>query len=307
VYAVEGVRGATWRSGLQPTVFYAKNYGPAIVFLALRAVGFDIEVVFEAHVLPRHRLQRLVLRHASLVVANTHALASDLVSRHRLERSSVLGTHQGVDLEQITAERTSSAEARRRLGLPQDKRLIVYTGKIFHGYKEIDYILEAARQLRGDSSIQFVLVGGRADHVEALKQEADLDGATNVVFVGFVPPTLVPRYQLAADVLLLYYPSGLDVNDYRSPGKLFEYLAAGRPIISVDLPVLREVLGQDPAAILVPQDAPLELARAIAELVVNDSQARELARRGLELARGFSWTKRAETIAEAIEQRIAPS
>jgi glycosyltransferase involved in cell wall biosynthesis len=264
-------------------------------------------VVFEAHVLPLHRLQRLVLRHASLVVANTHALANDLVSQERLKRSSVLGTHQGVDLEQIAAERTSSAEARRRLGLPQDKRLVVYTGKIFRGYKEIEYILEAARQLRGDPSIHFVLVGGRADHVEALKQEADLEGATNVVFIGFVPPPLVPRYQLAADVLLLYYPSGLDVNDYRSPGKLFEYLAAGRPIISVDLPVLREVLGQDPAAILVRQDAPLELARAIAELVVNHREARELARRGLELASGFTWTKRAETIAEAIEQRIAPS
>jgi glycosyltransferase involved in cell wall biosynthesis len=243
VHATVGIRIARL-SKASPLVFYTKNYLPALAFVLLRRLGTNIQLVFEAHVLPRRPLQRFVLRHSSLVVANSHALATDLADQLGLSAPRVLGTHQGVDLEAVEHARMSSAEARRRLDLPDNKKLVVYTGKIYRGYEEVDYILRAALRLRDDPSILFLLVGGRADHVETWRRTAAAMGADNVLFTGFVAPGLARQYQFAADLLLLYYPSGLEVNAYRSPGKLFDYLAAARPIIAVDLPVLREVLGK---------------------------------------------------------------
>jgi glycosyltransferase involved in cell wall biosynthesis len=252
-------------------------------------------------------MQRLALKNAALVVANTHALARDLVARTDVDETRVIATHQGVDLDRLNAERMSRNEARRCLDLPEDKQLVVYTGKIYRGYREVDYILEAAKRLRDKSSALFVLVGGRADHVSDIRKQAEAASITNVVFTGFIPPTLVPRYQFAADILLLYYPSGMELNKYRSPGKLFEYLAAGRPIVAADLPVLREVLGEKPAAVLVRQDDPEALAAAILDLLGDEPRAHELSKRGLALAAGFTWRKRAASIVQAIEERVANS
>lgn len=304
-YSIVGVREAG--RGSPASVFYVKNYGPALVFLVLRTLRLPVQLVFEAHVPPRNMMQRLALRNAALVVANTHALASDLVARGDVGANRVIATHQGVDLDRLNAERISRAEARRGLDLPEDKELVVYTGKIYRGYREVEYILEAAKRFRDKSSVLFVLVGGRADHVSDIRKQAEAEGSTNVVFTGFIPPTVVPRYQFAADILLLYYPSGMELNKYRSPGKLFEYLAVGRPIVAADLPVLQEVLGEEPAAVLVRQDDPEALATAISDLLGDEARAHELSKRGLALAAGFTWKKRAESIVQAIEQRVANS
>ena len=110
-------------------------------------------------------------------------------------------------------------QARARLGLPAGRKLVVYTGKIYWGYREVDHILEAARRVAGE--VEFVMVGGRADHIERYREYIAESGIANVSFVGFVPPSQVQYYQLAADLLLLYYPTGIALNRYRSPGKIF--------------------------------------------------------------------------------------
>ncbi|MDB5033666.1 MAG: hypothetical protein JWQ98_907, partial [Chlorobi bacterium] len=76
---IEGFR-ATGR-GSATAVLYTKNYSPALAFLALRALrGRRASVFFEAHMPPRSPLQRYVLRNADGVIANSGALADDLVN-----------------------------------------------------------------------------------------------------------------------------------------------------------------------------------------------------------------------------------
>jgi len=256
-------------------------------------------VLFEAHLPPRNRIQKHVLDKVDGVIANTYALGRDLVARHGLPATKVLGTHQGVDLELMNQLRVSKREARLKLGLSVEKKLIVYTGKVYYGYKEIEYLIEAAPLLPADSEL--VIVGGRADHVTLIRNIILQKHISNVRVVGFVPPNVVQYYQFAADVLLLYYPSGLALNEYRSPGKLFEYMAAGRPIVAVDLPILREVLGDQPAAVLVPPDSPQSLAQAIRDLLADERTAATLAARALELACKFTWGARALAITNFIK------
>jgi glycosyltransferase involved in cell wall biosynthesis len=274
------------------TVFYTKNYAPALALLGLRQFR-RIGVVFEAHTPPRSEVRRFVLRHVDGVVTNSHALARDLgVVPRRL-----LALHQGIDLRPyLDTDRTS---LRERLRLPNDRRVAVYTGKVYYPYAEVEHILTAASDPQSSNTL-FVLVGGRDDHVALWRSEIARRGIDNVLFAGFVPPGIVHMYQMAADVLILYYPSGSELNAYRSPGKLFGYMASGVPIVAGDLPVLREVLGDPPSAFLVPQDAPVELARTISRVLDQPELARRVALKARQRVERFTWDERASQVIDFV-------
>jgi glycosyltransferase involved in cell wall biosynthesis len=76
---------------------------------------------------------------------------------------------------------------------------------------------------------------------------------------------------------VMYYPSELSINKYRaSPGKLFEYMAAKRPIVTADFPALREALGPD-AALFVEKDNPDALAAGIRAVLGDEDLGERLA------------------------------
>ncbi|MGH7491094.1 MAG: glycosyltransferase [bacterium] len=300
VHVTQALRFAMRTNANERVVFYTRNYSSILAFLLMRRwLRRKVVVVMEIHTTPGNFLQRLLLPRADGIVANSFALKHDLTENGFLPSTQVLGTHMGVDFKLYDELRISKLEARDKLGLPVDKKLALYTGKIYWGYQEIQYLLAAARRL--PSTIELVLVGGRADHVHLWRELITKENISNVIFTGFVPPNVVQYYQMAADVLLLYYPSGMELNKYRSPGKLFEYMASGRPIIAADYPVLREVLGDDPVAVLVPPDAPHLLAQNIVTLLTDQTQMEELAARALERVRQFTWEIRARRIQDFVK------
>lgn len=299
VHVREGLRHLTATRQDEPLVLYTKNQASALALLVLRGLtGSQAKVIFEAHVPPKTPLGRFVLSRVDGIVANSLALGSELTAGVGLAPAKVLGVHQGINLELYQRIRCSKLEARRHCGLSPDKKYAVYTGKIYWGYQEVEYYLAAARLL--DRDVELVLVGGREDHVQRYRDDIVRQGVTNVTFVGFVPPHQVHYYPLAADVLLLYYPSGIDLNRYRSPGKLFEYMASSNPIIAADYPVLREILGHEGAAMFMPPDLPDQLAMAIRELVADQDRAAVLARRALDRVGEFTWQARARKILQFV-------
>lgn len=276
------------------TTLYLKNYLLAFPFLvARRLLRGRVLLLFEVHVPPARRFQRWVLRHVDGVVAISGVLALELRQATGLESSRVLVAHQGVNLELIESLRLERHEARSRLNLPADKKLAVYTGKVYDGYGEIDLLLEAARRLPDD--VQMIIVGGREDQVSALRERSRREGIENVCFTGFVAPAEVFHYQMAADVLLSYYPEGIDLNDYRSPGKLFEYMAARSPIVTADYRSLHEVLSDD-AALFIEKDNPEALATAIERVAADEVLANRLARQAYLDVQDYTWRRRAERV-----------
>jgi glycosyltransferase involved in cell wall biosynthesis len=130
-------------------------------------------------------------------------------------------------------------------------------------------------------------------------------GLQNVIITGFVPNAELPLYQAACDVLLMPYQrhvaasSGGDIARYLSPMKLFEYMACGRAICSSDLPVLREVLSEEIAILLPPEDIDSWVA-ALRELRDNPDQRNSLANKAQQAAGRYSWDSRAQKILEGI-------
>jgi glycosyltransferase involved in cell wall biosynthesis len=284
--------------GHVPAALYTKNYGlVAGLWLARCLRPRDTLILFEAHVPPHNRLQRWALRNADGIICNGYAVHKVLLDRGLTTPERSIAVHQGFSPDRYPQGRRTQTQddARRRLGWAHADKVAVYTGKVYWPYEEVSLLLEAATRLAPDD-VRMVIVGGRADHVRLWREEVVRRGISNVTFVGFVAPAQVADYQVAADVLLSYYPSGMELNDYRSPGKLFEYMASGTPIVAADYASLREVLTHEVNALLVEPDAPEALAEAVRRLVSDRALSSRLGCQAQEDAQQYTWTARAAKV-----------
>ena len=115
-----------------------------------------------------------------------------------------------------------------------------------------------------------------------------------------MPHAEVRRTIAGAGAAVLPLPDNLMARYFTSPLKLFDYMAAGAPIVASDLPTVREVLADGDNALLVPPEDPDALAAAIGRLLVNPGLADRLRRTAYEQVRAFTWDVRAARIIEAL-------
>jgi glycosyltransferase involved in cell wall biosynthesis len=199
----------------------------------------------------------------------------------------------GVDLERFTSL-PDPVTARRQTGL-RETSTVMCTGHLYAG-RGAELFLALARSL---PQAQFVWVGGRPEDIKSWKQRVESE---NVIFTGFIPNQDLPLYQAAADILLMPYSRSImgssgsaDSAAVASPMKMFEYMAAGRAIVSSDLPVIREVLNEKNAVFCKPDEA--RDWRLVVESLLEDEARRtwlgEQARRDVE---GYTWVARAQRI-----------
>jgi glycosyltransferase involved in cell wall biosynthesis len=284
------------------TVFYSRNYACIASVLPLRKVlGNRARTVLEIHVPPSGRLRTKLLRLIDGVACNSVSLHTMMLQKNLLSEKNSIGRHAGFSPELTERNRLSRSDARDRLGWEASERVACYTGKMYWGSGEIE-LLVAAAELLASECVRFVIVGGRADHVELWRAEIVRRGLTNVQFPGFVAPSDVFVYQMAADVLLLYYESGLALNDFRSPGKLFEYMASGTPAVVADYPSIREVVRDGENGLLVPPDRPDLLAVAVAKILRDPALAQRLAAQAAADAMLHTWTATAEATLSLVDR-----
>ena len=291
---------AVWRARrLGADLVYA--WPPQSAALSLLA---GIPAMMELHDLPAGSIGPIWLRLFRMLPGCKRFLPiTDALRRAlRLPDGLTVTAPDGVDLERYTSLPDPEA-ARRMLDLPA-LPTVLCTGHLYAG-RGADLFLELAAKF---PQVSFVWVGGRKGDVEAWKkQAAHLD---NVTFTGFVPNERIPLYQAAADVLLMPYQrtvatsSGGNTAEICSPMKMFEYMAAGRAILSSDLPVLHEVLDGTMAvfcplaAAAAPVPAPdLQVwESALAKLLGDENRRKELGRRAREAVEQYTWVRRAERV-----------
>jgi len=224
----------------------------------------------------------------------THALRRELECRYRpaLPDGQVVIAPDGVDLERY--EHLPDPEpARRQLGLPPGLTAVC-TGHLYAG-RGADLFLSLAASF---PKINFLWVGGRPQDVDNWRSRAAAARLQNVTYTGFLPNERIPLYQAAADILLMPYErtvstsSGGNTAGICSPMKMFEYMAAGRAILTSDLPVLREVLNEDNAVFCAPGDAGA-WEKSLSLLSADSKRRQALGQRARADVERYSWLARA--------------
>ncbi|MBE0686694.1 MAG: glycosyltransferase [Anaerolineaceae bacterium] len=185
-------------------------------------------------------------KHKKRFLCITNALKEmyETAYEFRFKESEIQIAPNGVVLEPYSIL-PESTEVKQKLGI-SDRFTAIYTGHLYQG-RGMDLLVELAMNL---PEIQFVWVGGREEDVNHWREKIEINKIKNIKLVGFVANEYIPTYQSAGDVLLMPYEnsisgsSGGNSVDFCSPMKMFEYMAAGKPIISSDLPILHEILNE---------------------------------------------------------------
>ncbi len=265
---------------------------------------FSSHVVWEAHTLPKNIQHYLKYWHrCHKIITITESLKKELIN-FGLDENKILVASDGVKISSLHSVIPSGAERsrgisslRQKLSLPLDKKIILYTGHLYT-WKGVDTILVTAKLYQSNYQLLFVFVGGTEYDIKNFKQKAV--GLNNVLILGHKPPQEISEYLQCADVLVLPNSKKDEKASWTSPLKLFEYMASGVPIVATNLPVIKEVLNEN-NALLVEPDNPESLKTGIETILTNPELASKLASQAKFDVEQYAWTKRAKKIIQFIQ------
>jgi len=179
-------------------------------------------------------------------------------------------------LEEISRAVLAGAETRSGARRP----VVAYAGVV--GYNQgLGVVVEAAKLLPG---VDFVLAGDGPE-LPLLKAQARRLGVSNVIFQGYLPREGLLEVYGQSDILLAHVRSTPTIDATMVPVKLFEYMAAGRPIVHAGRGIATDLLREVGCAENVPPEDPRAIRDAVERLLRDPERMRELGENGAARAR----------------------
>jgi len=235
------------------------------------------------------KLELWVYRRADAIVAVSEALKNALVELG-IEGEKIVVVPNGVDLS-----RFSGAEG----GSSGGKPVIGFVGTLSQ-WQALDLLIEALALLKAEGREYRLLVVGDGQ-MRAPWEELARARGIDAEFIGRVPWEEVPGWMALFD---LAYSGQIPVSQgtmYHSPLKLYEYMAAGRPVIASSWSEARSLIGEDERGYLFEpgnlQDLVRALRKARAERALWPTKGRRA--RAL-IEREHTWKARVARIVEEV-------
>ncbi len=177
------------------------------------------------------RMERVAFEQADRLVLISEELIPTVESLGG-DRARMVVNPNGVDVERFAPE-SRGEDVRRRLGFGRDDLVCGFVAT-FHRWHGVVFLAEQlSALLNADARLRFMLVGDGdlRPEVENMVRSAGI--SDRVRFTGLVAPAEVPAHLAACDILLSpHLPFEDGTPFFGSPTKLFEYLAAGRPVVA---------------------------------------------------------------------------
>ncbi|MFX1391979.1 MAG: glycosyltransferase family 4 protein [Promethearchaeota archaeon] len=176
-----------------------------------------------------------------------------------------------IDLKKFDSIKMNKIELRRKLKLPLDKNIILYSGDLGDD-RGIDTIVHSFKYLNNNNSLYFI--GGFNEQIEKWEkyvEENEID--SDIHFLGMKIKGIVPYYLKAADVLLATFSPNCRSLNYMSPIKIIEYMASKTPFIATKIGRNTEICNNN-ECLFTNIDDPEDLSEKIRNLI-NDQRLRE--------------------------------
>ena len=274
----------------------------ALTLLRLVKPAVRIPVFYETHMFPETGAGRFVSRvkRADGIIVLTGQLG-ERFRKSRVAAEKIIVAHDAVDIAHMDANIERIKNVRERLSIPRDAIIIGYVGRFVTMEQEKGITeLMASMQYLGAycDKLYMAFIGGPLSLVPVYEKkiaELGLDSG-HFKFHDLVPVQEVPAYLAACDMLAMPFPRTPHYAYNMSPLKMFEYMAAGKPIIATKLPSIMEVLRDGENAVLAEPDNTESLAQGIQRLIDQPELSRRLGRQAREDVLDYTWAKRAQRI-----------
>lgn len=254
------------------------------------------KLFFEAHDASRYFfIYKTLFKRVDGIITITAGLKKFLVENGISEEKIIIAP-DGADFEKFNIN-ISKEEARKKLNIVLNKKIILYAGHLYK-WKGANLLLKVASKFKIQSSLDilFAFVGGTEKDIKNFKEKAEKENLGNVFIAGRVPHGEIPLWLKAADILILPNSGKEKISSlYTSPLKMFEYMAARRPIIASNLPSIREILN-DSNAIFAEADNPDSFSEAIKKILQNKELSAKIADKAYQDAQNYTWDTRAQKI-----------
>jgi glycosyltransferase involved in cell wall biosynthesis len=242
-------------------------------------------------------LERFLYRHADLVLVNSPGFSEHVQASgaHRVEL-----VPNGADPRMFDPQ-ADGVDFRKAHGL-QHGFIALYAGA--HGMSnDLGVVLAAADLLQDRPEISFVFLGDGKDK-PALQTKALEMNLKNVHFLSPVAKASMGAALAAANACVaILKPISLYATVY--PNKVFDYMAAGRPVLLAIDGVIRTVVEDAQAGIFIPPGDPQALAQAVRWLADHPQEAQEMGRNGRRVVEGkfdrAMWAERLALIFESLK------
>ncbi|MDB9312346.1 glycosyltransferase family 4 protein [Spirulina sp. CS-785/01] len=261
------------------------------------AVQNGIPAIYERDHYEKKKYDPEIVKNPLFKVAVTVA---DNLRNHLIENGippeKVIKLHNGFN--QLFYERHPEAAKQWRTELlkDNDQHLVVYAGELLQ-FKGIDLLIEIAQQM---PTVQFALAGGKESQIQHYQQILQNQAIHNVTLVGYLPHHRLASFLQAADLLVYPHLSG-EAASFTSPMKLFDYLAAGRPIVATQITPLQEFQTSDLVATWCSPDCSEALRQGIQKTLQQYPQWSIESIHSWDTVKKYSWEHRIEQTLEYVE------
>ena len=192
---------------------------------------------------PALALERLINRMPDRIITSSHNAHRLLLNRFKVRPDRVQTAIDRVNCErfrpaQNDAERAETARLRESLGIPADRKVVVYLGLLAE-YQGINVLLEAAQQLKTEMPEAFFVIMGYPGVDKYAKLAEELGLKDNVILPGRIPYQDAPKYLRLGDVAV-----APKMSESEGAGKISNYMAMGLPVVSFDTAISREIMGE---------------------------------------------------------------
>jgi glycosyltransferase involved in cell wall biosynthesis len=269
-------------------------------------VWFRVPAVYETHCPEygfRGKIQKWVILSKKIkVVVISQALKNNIQSVHNILDTKIHVFHDAARSGQLRLDYVQRDELKRKLlasefELDNYQRVIGYFGHLYAG-RGINIIEEMAKL---NLHCAFIVYGGNDIEIEEFRLN---NGSKNLFFMGHICPKDARAAMPMMDVLLMPYQrsvsigiTGIDTSKWMSPMKMFEYLSVGVPIISSNIPVLREILVDGENCLMVESDDISAWCQALTKILSNPELEEKLGSNSYRLYKGsHTWDRRARAM-----------
>jgi glycosyltransferase involved in cell wall biosynthesis len=237
------------------------------------------------------RLENIVNRWATVIVANSAAVRNDVLSRERVDASKVRVIYNGVDIR----KEKPAVTWKRFMACAPGSPVVCLTANFFR-YKGHQDFIKAATFVRGElPDVQFVFVGDGRERpaIEAAVRAADM--GRNIHLLGRQPDA--PSIMALSDIV------ALSSHEEGFPNVVLEAMAVGKPVVATAVGGVPELVGNGVTGYLVPPHAPRAMADALVRLLRDRPAAEEMGRRGRQrVERRFSMERMVRSYEDLYEE-----
>lgn len=246
-------------------------------------------------------IQKFVFQRAYLVVAVSEFLKHE-ISRIVVPPTRVITMPNGVP-EYWLKNRSfnfSRSELRSKLKLTK-KKVVCFVGGLvpWHNFPLLLDVVKSVQKKIPEICLLIVGEGPEKEQIESMAELLYLERGS-IILTGRIPHREVPEYIGLSDVAIIP-----ETNSFRSPIKMFEYMAMARPVVAPRLPAIQAVIKDGYNGKLFELGDKISCADALFQVLANKEYATSLGKAAFKtIVKEHTWEMNAKKILDALASKM---